>query len=275
MDKLCRWAANHKKLYFFIASFIFVTIYSICLPVLNAPLWLIIVVDLIHIIFFYLQALSSSLVILQKAAKQLNDYCDPYPLLNECESFLKNKNSVYSEQVLLIDKCAALLELGEIQKAYDILSAINIDKSSSMTNEVKVTYYYTIMVACHELGMNEQAEVFYAKILLMYPDIKDKKLTNLLESDVKMAKALCCFRKGEYEEIINIISTITPGDLRQKVINSFTYAKAYLALGDTEKAKDHLVFVIVNGNKLGCVKEAQELLKTTPYADILKSFSMN
>ncbi len=275
MDKLCRWAANHQKLYFLIASFIFVTIYNICLPVLNAPLWLIIVVDFIHILFFYLQSASSILVILQKASKQYDDYCDPFPLLNEAEGFLKKKNSVATEHALLLDKCAALMGIGENQKAYDILTAINIDKSSSTINDVKIIYYYNLMCACDELGMNEQAEVYYSKVLVMYPDITSKKMREQFELNMKMAKVMQCFRQGEYAEVINILNTITPYNLRQRVGNSLTYAEAYLALGEVEKAKDHLVFVIVNGNKLACVKEAQELLKTTPYADMLKSFSIN
>ncbi|MBQ4562965.1 MAG: hypothetical protein IJA58_00630, partial [Lachnospiraceae bacterium] len=51
-------------------------------------------------------------------------------------------------------------------------------------------------------------------------------------------------------------------NLKEEVSVSLLQAKAYLKLGDMEKAREKLDYVIKKGNKLYAVTEAKQLMET-------------
>ena len=275
MEKRDRWVVKNKILATFLLNVLLCSVFSVFFALLEFSVWFIIVFDLFIILINGVYPSVCSDNLLKKAIKSWEEYCDPEPLLNETEFLLGCRNSAMVKQILFMNKSAALSSIGKTREAYDMLISMNIDKEAYIPDAARLLYYNNLMVYAHNLGMNELADITYSKLLLMYPDIKNKKTKEDFDEHMKESKASFHIRKGEYEQAIDALNQLSPQKMRSKVENAFTYAKVYLALGETEKAKDHLVFVIVNGNKLACVNEARELLKTTPYADILKLFSIN
>ena len=47
----------------------------------------------------------------------------------------------------------------------------------------------------------------------------------------------------------------------ENVCASMVYAKAYIGLGETDKAKEKLNFILENGNKLYMVEQAKKMLE--------------
>lgn len=269
MKNLIKLVAKHKLITFLILCLLTCLPYTVLFSVLNFPLWIIIIVNLFLLLLNYLFVVSSEIKINDDAVKALNNFCDPIPLLEASEFILKYKKSGPNNQIALSNYSTATRELGDVQKAYDILSSINIDKFPGVLAESKFVYYNNLSCFCSDLDKHDLAEVWYNKSLQIYNDIKNIKFKNDHKSSILYLTALRNFRNKDYKQTISILDNSTHDSLRNKVDNALLCAKACLKLGDIEKAKDKLIFVIANGNKLACVNEARELLKETPYSSYL------
>lgn len=262
MTKFYHWVAKHKRTAFVLFSVAFCLVYSLFFYWWSIPLWAILLFDGFLLLVNYAFVSSCSLKLVQKALQELDNSCDPYPLLEETEKLLSYKNAKTAEQNLLINHCVALRYTGEYQKVYDTLSAINIDKYAGTLPFVKCVYYNNLMDICLLLEKNEQAELLYAKTTMLYADIKNKKQRKALEPNALCAKASDCFRRQDYAQTIQILSEMKPANARMEVGIALLCAEAYLKLGEPERAKAKLLYVIGHGNKLFCVTEARRLLDT-------------
>lgn len=262
MTKFYHWVAKHKLLAFVLLSVAMCAVYSLFFYWWSMPLWAILLFDGFLLLVNYAFVSSCPLKLVQKALLELNNNCDPYPLLEETEKLLSYKNAKTAEQNLLIDRCVALRDAGEYQKVYDTLSAINIDKYAGTLPAVKYVYYNNLMDVCQLLEKTEQAELLYAKATMLYGDIKNKKQRKALEPTALCAQASDCFRRQDYARTVQILSEMKPANAKMDVDNTLLCAKAYLKLGEPERAKAKLLYVIGRGNKLYCVTEARRLLDT-------------
>ena len=141
MNKFQHFVARYKFLSFFLLVILACGIYSFLLMMLNVQIWGLIIVNLILVFVIYAYVEYSPEPIMRRALKELNDNCDPYPLLEETEKLLTYKNSEVLEQIILINHAVGHRSVGDYQKNLDILRMLNIDKTAGIQPIQKVVYY--------------------------------------------------------------------------------------------------------------------------------------
>lgn len=260
MAKFYHWVAKHQSLSFLLFSIFFCTLCSLFLFWLGAPVWVIQLLDVLLFLAIYRYTVICPLKLLRKARAELEDRCDPYPLLQEAETLLSYPHKKGMELSMLIDRGVALCMLGDHQAVYELLTAIDIDQYTQAP-AAQFVYYNNLLGCCFDLEKYEQAEQLISKTMQLYADIEDEKQKHDLEHAVYSIKVSEHMLRQEYTLAIEILNGMKPTSLRSEVDDALLCAKAYLALGETERAKEKLRFVAARGNKLYCVTEARQLLE--------------
>lgn len=260
MNKLQHFVAKHKFLSFFVLVTVACGVYSFLLLMFDASIWVLILVNLILAFIIYAYVEYSPDPIMRKALKELNDNCNPYPLLEETEKLLSYKNSEMLQQIILINHAVALRSIGEYRRNLETLQTLNIDKVPGMQPIHKVVYYNNLMDACGLLEKYEEADVWYSKMMLIYADITNQKQLESLESAMQSAKAFHHYCQKEYDKALQIMNEKKDINRNNAIDNAMLYAKIAIAMGDIDTAKNKLQFVIENGNRLYAVTEAKERL---------------
>ena len=260
--KLKRFVSLHRRL-IMISLSIFIAISNVFLlhryP--DFSVVLLIFIDLLFIIITSWLLYNCFTSLFSKPIAELNNKCDPYPLIEESEKHLKANYSVLDKFIFTVNYSAALKASGQYNKALDVLLSIDAEADAmKKLQHFKASYYYRLTELCVILDKKAQADFAYSKFLELIPQIKNEKFRKSIETEVVNGEALSAYRKGDYQTVIQILDNFVFNAFSAQVASSLTCAKAYLALGDTEKAKEKLEFVIENGNKLHCVTEAQEML---------------
>ena len=191
---------------------------------------------------------SASDKLLKDAAKALNDNCDPTVLLSETEQQLEYEKRGITNQLVLLNHTVALGYMGEYSKAFEILSSFDADKYkfiSPYRAYIKMIHSNNMADTCDELGDFESASAWHKKTL-----DAAKKLGMLKSSEIILAKASEALRKKDYGAVLKALEGFKEKNMLEKICASMVYAKAYIGLGEIEKAKEKLSFIIENGNKL-------------------------
>ena len=201
---------------------------------------------------------SSSDKLMKSAAEALNNSCDPTILLGETEEQLKYVKSGVTGQLIVLNHTVALSYLGEHEKVLEILKSLDVDKYKILSpyrGFVKMIYYNNMSDAFHELGNFENASLWHEKTMLAA-----KKLGAANQKEIVLSKATENLRCKEYEKILETLESFKGKTLLDSVCASMVYAKAYIALGNSEKAKEKLSYIIENCNKLYMVEQAKKML---------------
>ncbi len=233
--------------------------------------WEIITVFLLAFIFFFIVYLFYFHIvneILKKGIEACEQHCDPEKFLQVTEELLSYGISGWMGQIVLIDYYDALRWTGQYEKTYELLKAVNIDKEAGTELGTKTVYYYNLADICTQLGKYDEADIWYDKMQQIHADIKNVKIKQMNEHMVICGQAYAYYRKGEYEKAVQTVcdlnATDESGNRKIKkcmlIDDSLLLAKCYIELGELEKAKDKLEYVIANGNKLHSVVEAEEIL---------------
>jgi len=255
-----RWCAKNSRMIIYLGGIISTTILYQLVSDLDLPIWFYIFFALCmaFILYCFMNYFKTSL--LSKAARSLNEQCDPYPFLNETEDQLSYNHSKIYETVLLIDKCAALANLGEYQKVREILESINIDKYAGTLSLTKFCYYNNLADVYIHFGEIEKAEVWHNKSKQIFDDIKPEKSKSIYLSVLQNNAAEIAYEKKDYDKAQELINSSVVTNFRDSVYKALMIAKIYLAKGEKELAKRKLQYVVENGNKLYCVQIAKKML---------------
>ena len=260
MENFYLWVTKHKLSAGLLFSALLCAVYTVFLVWLRAPLWVIITVDIITVLVNYFFVFTCHGKLIRKAESELDNNCDPYPLLYITELLLNYKYTDFDRFLLLLDHCASLASVGEPEKAYGILESINIDNITGAFPAIKIIYYNNLMGVSASLGMTDKANELHSKIMMMYQSIGAKKQKQLLEPIIHMAEAVYCYYNQEYAKSIQLLNGMESNVPRMKVVTAMLCANACLGLNDTETAKEKLRYVIDHGNRLFSVTEARDLL---------------
>ena len=198
--------------------------------------------------------------LLLRAEKPLMEQCDPYPLLIETENQMSYNRSKPYEQILLIDYCVALRNMGEYDKVLEKLGSINIDKYAGVMPISKVVYYNNLADIYLCLNEIEKAEVWQNKSIQIQHDLKNNKLKHMFSATIQHNVAEIAYHKKDFDKSLEILDKATEINMREAVSKALLYAKIYIAQSKVENARTKLQFVIENGNKLIDVQIAKELL---------------
>ena len=261
MRTIYGWMAKHRLLAIILGSLFLCAVYTGIMMDIGASFWFIVLADLFLIFITCTTVDNAPFYLLKQSREELDNNCNPIPLKMELEKLLAYKNSEVTQQGLLIEYAMALNFMGSYEKSYEILSSINIDKSSKTLPGNKIVYYNNRMEQCMLLEKYEEACIWYLKASQMYADMKESKHKKILENTIQEAEAVYYFCKKEYEKAAHILDASVSRCLRNKVEDAYLYAKIYVALGDKVNAREKLTFVIQNGNNLHCVENAKKMLE--------------
>lgn len=194
------------------------------------------------------------------AVKTLNDCCDPYPLLQECDdqlSYVKNRGN---RQLITANRAAALIELGREEEALASLEALNIDTPTAMPIW-RYIYYHNAALAALLCGQREKAETYRHKAHQQGATITGKKYQELISSSTQGLNAELCLDAKDYDGARCILEqSIAPAELLSQVNRAYQIGRLELAQSNLTSARFQLEFVVKHGNRLGVVGKAQELL---------------
>ncbi len=255
------WVSNHPTLFLYLVSLPLCTLYTVLLFQLQAPLWCVITVDLLVVISTAIMPSAYNGKLLILALNELNEQCTPIPLLEEVERQLAQTKSEQRKQLLQIDKCVALLYMGEYQTVYDTLTGINIDQFAGTLPMQKLIYYNNLADICTKTDHFEQADAWHQKQLQFYAMLKNKKQKAAFRYSMEEAKAQALYRKQEYAMAIQTFSSLPFKNSLQRVEASMFVARCHLALNHKDGARSALCFVVANANLVALAEEAKALLE--------------
>lgn len=262
MNKLTGFAIRNSKLLTVIATLIWFTLLTAVAVFFEFSY---IICGLIAISLSFASKLFFERIcsfVIKSAYKKLTDKCDPYPFLAVIDKLIEFDFSPEYTRALMIDRTATLTVAGRINEAYTELKNIDIDELPENYYVSKVMYYNNLMDYATRLGMFEEADRYYEKALQLYCDMEDCTAKEKMAYTFKCGEYMAAFRKGDHKKAVELLNSVETEFLYTKVDKAMFSAKCYIALGETEKAREALDFVMKNANKTYLGKEAEELLKS-------------
>ena len=255
-----KFFVKHSLLVKIVASLLTCSFCNFCLIMDNASWWSFILWNLIYIFLTVLVLESFKLKRIDKANKDLINNCNPYPLYEESKFLLENTKSEAKRQTQTLNYACALHYIGEFQQVYDILSNINIDKNTGTLPIEKIIYYNNLAGACFVSDKIQEGEIWLNKAWSLLEIVKNKKQKSVVFKNLTMNSIECMILKKDFSTAIEKLDNLVPENNLQRVYLAMMFAKAHIGLGDIDKAKYDLDFVMHNSNKLYLANEAKGLL---------------
>lgn len=204
---------------------------------------------------------SNGIRLLNPTVHHMHNYCDPYPLLQECDdqlSYVKNKRN---RQPIIVNRAAALIALGYDEDALASLEALNIDEPYCLPLW-RYCYYANIAGAALACGQREKAMVYRQKADQTAATItkpKEKELVQMTTNDWLTA---LCLLDGDYHGAAAYLSyQAPPENAYQQVNRAYLIGCVEKGFGNLANARFQLEFVVQYGNRLGVVAKAAALLE--------------
>ena len=261
LKKYYLWVCNHAMLFRYLVSIPLCTLYTILFLYAQSSIWIILAANAFILFGSALVPAGYRAKLLTLASNELHEQCTPAPLLEETERQLAKAKNEQVKQLLQIDRCVALLYMGEYQTVYDTLCGINIDRFSGMLPAQKLIYYNNLADICTKTDRFEQADAWHQKQLQFYAMLKNKKQKDAFRYSMEEAKAQALYRKQEYAMAIQAFSSLPFKNSLQRVEASMFVARCHLALNHKDGARSALCFVVANANLVTLAEEAKALLE--------------
>lgn len=204
----------------------------------------------------------------KKVNEQLNNFCDPEPMLHWAEENLdyhirsgqaRKQRSVVN--VYLNSRAVALNALGRYEQAMDTLQSVDPETASF---QMRVVYYTNIVAFLFNLGQLSQAEDALEKAQDIFA--QNKKSASFVQDSLLLNRMALAIEKGETqgveEELLSLLDRATTEYAR--VTQHDMLARLYLRERRFSEAREHLEYVVAHGNKLYARTKAEELLRTLP-----------
>ncbi len=265
-EKITRWIAYHEIIATIIISVLCCALYTfvICRGI-TSPLMVIGGnIFVIYLVWRYVSYRKYNLI--NKAFDSLDRECDPNPLYEETTALLKsmahNKNNT---QLFLMYQHNALTHMGEFEKAYHVISAVDVSKmSKKFIASMSILHTYYMFSLCDKMGRDEEATEWYNKLMDDYSAVRDPLTIGRVGRSVENAKLIDLCRRGEFEEVLDLMEDSTTPTKLSEIMRSMRYARCYIGIDDTESAREQLEYVLENGGKLYYVQQAKEMLEALP-----------
>ena len=190
----------------------------------------------------------------------MHNFCDPYPLVQECDdqlSYVKNKGN---RQMLTINRAAALIALDYNADALASLEALNIDEPYCLPLW-RYCYYHNLASAALACGEREKALVYRQKADQTAATITKKKEKDVVQRSTYDWLTELCLQDGDYAGAAHHLSYQTAAENPyQSVHRAFSIARIEMGCGNLANARLQLEFVMQYGNRLAMVAKAAALL---------------
>lgn len=191
----------------------------------------------------------------------MQNHCDPYPLLAECDdqlSYVKNKGS---RQLLTINRAAALIELGRYEEALASLEALNIDAPVCL-GLLRYVYYHNSALAALGCGQREKADIYRRQAQQQVVAVTHKPHKAIVESTTLALDIVMHIADGDYDGARRLLEQHQePRHTQDRVHRAYQWGRVELAQGNLAAARLHLGFAVQYGNRIAIVDKARALLE--------------
>jgi len=258
-----------EKLNRFVAKYVWIVYWAwvICLVILwGVAVWLgmsQVVATFLLVGFVWLGArwiFTRDQALRSKLWAILAEECDPYPLLNELKVQLSYQGTKSMKLTRMMDYATVLSDIGDEEQSYAIKASVKDDIARTDSFVGHAIYSHNMSVACMKLGKWQEMEYWHEKMMEAIQRMPSEKQRQAHYKQIEGYFVRYHYSRQAYEKSLEILDGMKPRDLRQAVANAMNYARNYRAMGDIEKAKEKLTFVVENGNKLYAVQEARQML---------------
>lgn len=253
-----KFIAKHRFISFVIISAVVCGLYSGLLYLSHVHFILMLILDLLLLFLIFIFVELSFVIVLKKPLEELNNKCDPYPILEALKWLLSIKLSNYSVHLIKLQYSNALNAIREMQEAYDVVSSINVEEIHS--DLTRLRYYESLFIANLNVGKKEKLADCLSEYKQVYSNIKSERAKKAASSGLYYLESLLLRENKDYRKALEILDRCESNTLYSMVVKAHQSGKLYLDLDEKEKAKEMLDFVINNGNKLFVVDDARELL---------------
>lgn len=268
MTAFCKWTARHRLLAWVLFCGVEIPVFSVSLFLLSCPPFLIGLIAGILAVFNYLFVSAAPIYLQKQPLLTLSREGDPAPLLAITEELLTYRAAETDRQQWLINHCVALREMGEISRAHELLSDINIDKCTGTLPYIKVVYYNNRSDIHRLRGEDTEAEVWSAKAMQLYRDMPNNRYKRMLDDSLKLTSADSAFFKGDSAQALQLLYEVNADDLPKQTAVALLRARILLKEGKRISAREQLEHVIGIGKGLYAVKLARELLDSPEAQDV-------
>lgn len=258
-----RWCVRYRRTAFLVwvleisVIFYFMSLFA----QISLQGWLVFIIGIAFFSWVFVNSCARKAM--NKAAKKLDDKCDPYPLLQITTEQLSYSRSKSYNQILLINKACAIGELGKFDQMLDLLKGIDINLNKRIITFIKAIYNISLICAYIKVGNIEKATIMNERLSLMVNSIKASyKQKDYIYEYVNINKAAISLHNNELYDAEKLLleQNIYLYSERFLVSKSLMLAKLYLKQNKIQEAKEHLHYVIDKGNKIYDVVEAKRML---------------
>ena len=260
MKSFKKWIFKYKPLSWILFSALEIYCFVRFLSRIDFPIWGISLISIFVVLLNYVGAELSLDSLLAESLSARSKYGNPEPLFTATKELLTFRCKATERLVLLINHSVALREMGELQKAYDILMDIDIEDDPRRPPAIKMIYYNNLSDLYDLLGNTEKAECFYEKMMQVYQNMQETKLKHLYENTVALASAEHYLRIGDPQQTMRWVTRVEPKDLTSQTSVNLIHAKLNIRANKPDEAIPYLREVIDKGNQLYAVQIAKQLL---------------
>lgn len=260
--KLSRLAVRSPYLTLVGASALLIAFWTVVLDAIGSPVGVIVTVDVLYLLLVSYAVWSAPTRAMREAVSSLNDLCDPYPMLELCETLLRRRSSTKRRLDVTLNYCIALDMVGEHQRAYDLLASVPVGTAEETSPMPTVGYCAALASICTSLDRKAQAMAYLERVLTRCETVSDTQERTGLAPTVSAARAYMSYLAGDYESCLVHLKSAAHSTLLDEMRRAWLYANASLAIGDMQTAKKKLHRIVQQGHRLHLVDEAKKLLKT-------------
>lgn len=200
--------------------------------------------------------------LLEEPLHIMDQRCDPYPFLEECTRQLERSKPGSQQQLTQINQATALRMLGENHRVVQILEELNIDRFPDSTPFVKYVYYNNLSDVLFAQDRDAEAMIWHKKAMQIYRDLPTAQAEKFYGQSMHLSQAQVLLRQGEYEDALKKVTWMKCTTPRHLLNAAMIASRCHIALGEPEKAREKLEYIVKNGNKLHIVREATDLLES-------------
>lgn len=263
--KLLKWIARNKRaafwLFFVAETVIFGSILLKCNAGGASIAVLIVIGALVNAI--YVGSVKGQ--ISKGALDKLVNSGDPEPLLAVTMELMENKNNEAERLNLIINHCVALREMGELERARDMLEGIDIDKSAGKAPYIQFVYYHNYADICRLLGDIERCKALYGRAMQIYEhqlkgSAKDS-LRNIVlfdEAHILFDEAHMLYDDCDMEGVLDRLDKIKDAPLTTRMEAELLRARVFIKKGMKKEAMAGLDSVIATAPKFYAARVASE-----------------
>lgn len=264
MKAVYRWIAAHPGLSKFLIA-LFVTFFGmVTMHPDIVPFGIRYLVIFLMLFYGYLFVNTIADKLMKQPLEILEQQCDPYPFLEEMELQQSRCKDNFQGQLTRINYAMALVQTGQNEKAVEVLESINIDRFPSISPFVKFVYYNNLCDVMTRLERFSEANIWYEKSRMIYQDLPDNKMKRSMDRTAKMNEIEHLYREGDYQLALRKLSWLPCNTPRSVMDGALLAARCNFALGEYDKAREKLEYVVANANRLASARDASELLEKLP-----------